>query len=351
MDSAPATAAPVEGWFSCPRCSRRARQGQPFCEQCGIELFEERSAPAPAARRSFTCRQCSATVEFPEGERTVACPFCDTPYVAEGELSAERYLPEFVLPFSVPRERAEERLRAWLERRRLFAPGDLAAKARLESPRGVYLPFWSFSTRSASTWSADIGEHWWSTQTYTTVVDGKPVTRTRRVRHTEWYPLAGRFQQFHAHYLVSGSRGLPQALADAIGPFPLAEVLRYAPQYLSGWLAEEYSVEREEAERTSRAAFAADEQQAIAQFLPGDEHRGLAVDTSFHETTEDLLFLPVWILAFRYRDRVWRYVLNGATGKEWAECPVSAPRVIVGVLLGLAALALLVLLVLHARGR
>jgi hypothetical protein len=355
MDAAtPSAVEPVEGWVSCPRCSRRARRGQPFCEQCGVRLFDEAaagSAASAAPRRSATCTQCSAVVQIPEGERTATCPFCDTPYVAEGELTPERYVPEFVLPFALPRERAEERFRAWLARRRLFAPGDLAAKARLEAPRGVYVPFWSFSTRSDSRWAADIGEHWWSTETYTTVVNGKPVVRTRRVRHTEWYPLEAPFQQFHAHYLVSGSRGMPQEVADAIAPYPLAEMLRYAPHYLSGWLAEEYSLGREEADRVSREAFAADERRAIAAFLPGDEHRGLRADTAFHDTTEDLLFLPVWILAFRYRGRVWRYVLNGATGKEWAEAPVSAPRVVLAVLIGLALVAGIVLFVLAQRGR
>jgi len=346
--TAAATPEALAGWVSCPRCSRRARRGQPYCEQCGLELFAPGDAQPLAPRRATSCRQCGASVAFPEGERTVTCPFCDTPYVAEGELSPDRFLPEFVLPFGVTEAQARERFTAWLHAGRLFAPGDLRLKAKLESPRGVYIPFWSFSTRSHSRWSANIGEYWYETQTYTTMVNGKLVTRTRRVQHTEWYPLAGEFQQYHSHYLVSGSKGLPQEIADALRPFPVAEMLRYQPQYLSGWLAEEYSVDREQAARVSEQVFADDERRAVGAFLPGDTHDDLELDTKFSETTEDLLYLPIWILAFRYRDRLFRFVINGATGTTWGETPRSKPRIAVAIVL---AVALVVLAFLWLSGR
>lgn len=352
-----ASPAPEAGWLSCPRCSRRARRGQPYCEQCGQGLTAgSPDAPDPAARaegerRAQPCRSCGASVTVPPGERTTTCPFCDTPYVAEGEASPERYAPEFVLPFAVPETRARELLQGFLARGGWFTPGDLARSARVHAVRGVYVPCWSLSTRSESRWQARIGEYWYETrvETYTTFVNGKPVTRTRtrQVRHTEWYPLDGGFQQFHAHYLVSGSRGLTQAEADHVGPFPLAEMLRYAPAYLSGWLAEEYTVERDDAERLSLQVFAERERGAIAAFLPGDTHEGLQVQTTFHDTTTDLVYLPVWICAFRYRGRVWRFLVNGATGRVEARRPRSAPRIVAAVLLLLALAAGTVLLVRH----
>jgi hypothetical protein len=245
-----------------------------------------------------------------------------------------------VVPFAVTEADARAKFRAFLARGGWFVPGDLRTLAALQPPRGVYLPFWSFSTRSRSRWRARIGEAWWETvtETRTVMVNGRPTTQTvtRQVRRVEWYPLDGSFQQYHAHYLVSGSRGLPQRIADAIQPFPVAEAVRYAPHYLAGWLAEEYSVERDDAERTSAATFAERERASIAAFLPGDEHADLEVDTEFSDTTTDLLLLPVWVLAFTYRARTWRFVVNGATGKEWGEKPVSVPRIVVALVLGLA---------------
>jgi hypothetical protein len=274
--------------------------------------------------------------------------------VAEGETHPERFTPEFVLGFSVTRKDAESRFKAWLGRGALFAPGDFASAGRLAQLRGVYVPFWSFSMRSESRWRAEIGEHWWETvtETYTTVVNGKTVTRTRtrRVQHTEWYPLSGRFHQFHHHYLVSGSRGLAQDLADGIAPYPIDEVTRYAPHFLAGWLCEEYSLGREEAAEVSKAEFLVRESRDIASFLPGDTHRGLDVSTEFHDVTEDLLLLPVWIVAYLYRGTTYRFLLNGATGKAHGRKPVSWARVLAAVVLALAGLALAGLLIATLAG-
>lgn len=338
---APAGSAAVglAGQVSCPRCSRRARQGQPFCEQCGQRLFEGEARPQ--ARQSVPCTQCGATVAFPEGQRTATCPFCDTPYVGTGEVGALRHEPEFVLPFNVSEAAARASFLAWIRAGGLFVPGDLGQKARLESPSGVYLPFWSFSARSDSTYSARVGEYWWETVVTTTIVNGKPVTRTQRVRRTEWYPFGGDFHKFHAHYLVSGSRGLPQPEADAIAPWPVADMLRYKPQYLSGWMAEEYTVGRDEAQATSMAAFRERERHAVAAHMPGDTSEVTGLQTGFSEVTEDLIYVPLWVLAYAYGGRTYRYVINGATGKAHGSRPRSVPRIVAAVV-GVVALVLLV---------
>ncbi|MBI4604005.1 MAG: zinc ribbon domain-containing protein [Planctomycetes bacterium] len=348
------TSATATRWLSCPRCSRRARAGQPFCDLCGQALLAEGAEQPTASRRTQACRGCGATVTVPEGERTAACAFCGTSYVAGREGAGGRPEPELVLPFSLGRREAEAAFAAWLGKAGWFVPGDLGLQSRLSSLRGVYVPFWSFSMRSESRWSARIGEHWWETvtETYTTTEHGKTVTRTRtrRVQHTEWYPLSGRFHQFHSHYLVSASRGLPQEVADRVGPFPLSEATRYAPRFLAGWLCEEAAVSREEAAEVSAREFERRERDDIARFLPGDTQADLAVETELHDVTEDLLLLPLWIFAYSYRGRAFRYVLNGATGKAHGEKPVSWGRVAAFVLVVILVLAALALAVLAAGG-
>lgn len=347
LDS-PGPEAADTSWVSCPRCSRRARAGQPFCELCGTRLRAEaattRQAPAPA-RESLRCAACGAVVLVPPGQRTARCSFCGDPYVAGSESSAERMAPEFVLPFAVSRREAEAAFREWMGRSGWLAPGDLARRVTLSELRGVYVPFWSFSMRSDSEWGARIGEYWWETitETYTAMENGKSVTRTRtrRVRHTEWYPLSGRFHDFHSHYLVSASRGLAQADADAVRPFPVNEMTIYAPHYLSGWLCEEYVVERDEAARISEREFRERERSSIAAFLPGDCHDDLDVRTTFSDVTEDLILLPFWLFAYAYRGRAYRFILNGATGKRHGKKPISGARIALLVASILAALALL----------
>jgi hypothetical protein len=347
------TATAETRWVSCPKCSRRARPGQAFCELCG-EQIRESPVGGEEPRRGLHCEGCGASILVPESERTVRCAFCGAPYVAAGEAAAGRHAPEFVLPFTTSRAEAERAFRAWMQKGGWFRPGDLALRSVLAHMRGVYIPFWSFTMRSESSWSARIGEHWYETitETYTDMVNGKPVvkTRTRRVQRTEWYPLEGKFHQFHSNCLVPASRGIDRASAERIQPFPVAEASRYSPHFLSGWLCEEYSLAREEAARIAEGELRGRERRDIAAFLPGDVQEDLAATTELHDPAEDLVLLPVWILAYRYRAKTYRYLLNGATGKEHGEKPLSGARIAALIIIVLAVIALVFLLGALLRG-
>ena len=133
----------------------------------------------------------------------------------------------------IARDRAEAIYRDWVGRGGLFRPGDLSDRsAQADGLRGIYLPFWSFSMQADSRWRAEIGEHWYRTETYTTTRrQGKTVTQTRQVQETEWWPLEGGHHAYYSFYLVAGSKGLPQAVSEWVQPFQLLALKRYAPTY------------------------------------------------------------------------------------------------------------------------
>jgi len=250
----------------------------------------------------------------------------------------------------VASEQAQERFQRWFGARSWYHPGDLGSAQTVENLRGVYLPFWSFSMLAQSAWSAQIGEYWYRTETYTTMENGKMVTKTRTVRETEWWRLAGRHHNYHAGYLVSGSRGLTQYEADQVQPFHLAALKRYEPYFLSGWASEEYSVPRDEALRRCQEEFCRREQNGVAAHLPGDTHSGLQVQTAFSQVNSDLILLPVYMLAYTYRGKRYRFLMNGQTGEPVGQKPVSALRIVAAVAGGLALALAAVLFVLWCFG-
>ena len=119
---------------------------------------------------------------------------------------------------------------------------------------------------------------------------------------------------------------------------------RYEPYYLAGWLNEEYSVDRNDALLVCQQEFYRQEQANVAAFLPGDTHSGLQVTTTFAHVNSDLCLLPVYLLSYRYRDKLFRFLVNGQTGKADGDKPLSWRRIgaFVGVVMGI--LVLLVLL-------
>ncbi|MDA7978140.1 MAG: zinc ribbon domain-containing protein [Pirellulales bacterium] len=341
----------------CDRCGAPVDALDKFCPACGainVRLKEKvgqpvkgQAEPPPVKSepaKFFRCSNCGAEVQTDPDYRSYVCPFCDSTYVVEysPELTG-RQRTEFAIGFAVTPEQALERFHTWIKDNSWFRPGDLSMAEIDQKLKGVYLPFWSFSMLAQSRWSASIGEYWYRTETYTTIQNGKPVTKTRRIRETEWWPLSGNHHRYYSGYLVSGSRGLPQHQADRIKPFHLAALKRYQPYMIAGWLCEEYSVDRESAEALCRAEFMQWEQNNIKNFLPGDTHRSLQVTTGFSDINEDLILLPVYLLTYRYQDEVFQFLLNGQTGKAAGDKPVSWRRISAAIIGGVALILILLL--------
>lgn len=339
-------APPVIHTRACEQCGAPVEPTDRFCNACGGEqpAAAEVRQPPPLARH-LRCNNCGAEVAIDPDQRSYVCAFCDSTYVVEfTPAQTGRQPPEFVIGFSITPQQALDRFRQWLDRNSWFRPGDLKFAQIEDKLRGVYLPFWAFSMLAESDWSASIGEHWYRTETYTTVENGKTVTKTRTVTETEWWPLSGRHHRFYSGYLVSGSRGLAQADAERIKPFHLAALKRYEPYFLAGWLSEEYSIERENALELCQQEFYRREQQAVAHFLPGDTYSNLGVETRFSRVSSDLILLPVYLLSYRYGDKLFRFLVNGQTGKADGDKPVSWWKILITVVVAVIAFALIALL-------
>lgn len=330
-------AAPVVRARACERCGCPVEPLDKFCPACGAEQAAAAEVHEPSPQqRYFRCKNCSAEVAVDPDQRSYTCAFCDSTYVVEfTPEQTDRQPPEFVIGFSVTPEDAHQKYRKWIAENTWFRPGDLKSARVEEKLKGVYLPFWSFSLLAQSDWSADIGEYWWRSETYTVTRNGKTETKTRRVRETEWWGLDGKHDHYYSGYLVSGSRGLPQKDADRIKPFHLAALKRYQPYFLAGWLSEEYSIGRSAALTTCKEEFYSREQQNVAAHMPGDTHRNLRISTRFSNVNSDLILLPVYLLSYRYRDKLYRFMVNGQTGTVAGDKPLSSWRIALAVAAGL----------------
>ncbi|MEE8450281.1 MAG: zinc ribbon domain-containing protein [Thermoguttaceae bacterium] len=340
-------AAPAVHAAACECCGCPVESLDKFCPACGAEqavAAETHEAAAPP--KHFRCKNCGAEVSVDADRRSYVCAFCDSTYVVEfTPEQTDRQPPEFVVGFAITPEKAQAKYREWFQGNSWFRPGDLTTAQVEEKLTGVYLPFWSFSMLAESRWSTEIGEYWYKTETYTTTENGKTVTKTRRVRKTEWWDLGGRHHRYYSGYLVSGSRGLTQNDAERIKPFHLAALKRYEPYYLAGWLSEEYSVGRDESLQACKQEFHRREEQSVADHLPGDTHRSLRVSTDFSDVNSDLILLPIYLLSYRYKDKLYRFMINGQTGKVAGDKPLSWRRIALAVGAAALVVGIVVLLV------
>ncbi len=296
--------------------------------------------------KSMKCENCGATVSYSAREKSLACPYCDSNYVIEASVE-DIVRPEGVIPFMVPRDRAAQRFREWLGNG-FFRPGDLVERARPERMRGVYLPYWAFSCSTESSWSASAGYTYKETETRR-VTDADGTEREERVEVTKvrWEPVTGTHRETYENVLVPGSKGLDAKLLKSIEPFQMKDLQPYTPDVLAGWEAESYAVDKDGAWPEGKRIVERRIELAVADMVPGDKHKDISVSTTFSDVSAKLLLLPLWISAYNYEGKVYRFIVNGQTGEVQGEAPTSKAKLMILIAVVVAVLVTLGLLVLR----
>ena len=350
-------AAPVEEHrFPCPNCGSDmrfdpAREGL-HCDHCGndeplpevnpfarvaalreLDLYEGLDGLEPGqveTTRVTQCPSCGARFEFDPAVHAAECPFCATPVVAD--TGVDRHIkPTAILPFAKTEDEARGYLRTWLTSR-WFAPNGLRQYARAgRRMSGVYTPYWTFDARSYSHYTGQRGDHY-----YVSVrgSDGK----TRRERRTRWTPVSGAVSLTFDDVLVLGSTSLPKPLTDALEPWDLENLRPYQPAVIAGFRAEAYTVDLDEARHEARAKMDRAIEAAIRRDIGGDVQRIGSVNTRLEDQTYKHVQMPIWLAAYKYDGKSYRFVVNGRTGEVQGERPYSKWKIAFAVLAALVAL-------------
>jgi DNA-directed RNA polymerase subunit RPC12/RpoP len=295
------------------------------------------------ATTSFNCRECGATVSVAPNERTASCTYCASHSVVQTQTDPNHIQPETLIPFRVAREKAVDSFKGWLAGL-WFRPSNLKTMAQLEQVYGVYVPYWTFDANVHSQWTADRGWHYYETETYQTVENGETVTRERQVQHTRWESAWGQRQDHYDDELVCASKGLPEELSNSFATFDTTHLMAYAPGYLAGWRAESYAIDLPAAWTKAQSSIQAKQQSKCSGDVGGDTQRALQVQNTFSNETFKHVLLPVYVAAYRYKDKPYRFLVNGQTGEVRGEAPYSWVKITLAILAVIAVIVLLVVL-------
>ena len=329
--------------LKCPYCGSEQQlptSGEAIREKAlETGLRQPRDLGWGAERKTVRCTRCGATSTLEPGIAAGSCPFCATPSVVEAPGDAKMVRPEGLLPFAIDFHGAVARFRDWVGRL-WFRPSDLRQKAAVSSLRGVYVPFWTFDAATRSHWTAEAGHHY---QVAVQVRQGSQ-TRTVMETRTRWERAEGTLEKLFDDLPVPASRGLKPTETQGIEPFPTDRLALYDPRYLAGFLAEEYGVDLDAAWGLARQRMTRAIEAACAAEVPGDTQRNLEVTTAWSGVAYKGALLPLWIAAYRYGGKTYRFLVNGVTGKVDGKAPLSVAKILAALALVALAIALLALL-------
>lgn len=307
------------------------------CEFCGTvnhiaendERIEELDFDAyvhelETAHESFEaqtvrCTKCGAEQQLAGNLFAGKCAFCGTGIVGEGY--ARRYIkPRALIPFQVDRAAAQEHFRRWV-RGLWLAPGELKRRAQSEAGMtGTYLPFWTYDCHTASDYEGERGEDYYTTETYR---DAQGRTATRQVKHTNWFPASGHVEHFHDDVVVMATDSLPPMLRGAASSWKLEALVPYQPEFVSGYMAEAYRIGLREGYPVAKESIDATIYGLVRRDIGGDQQRVHGIRTQYTDVRFKHVLLPVWVSAYRFGDKTYRFLVNGQTGEVAGESPIS----------------------------
>lgn len=193
-------------------------------------------------------------------------------------------------------------------------------KKQIESMSGVYFPYWLYSCR----------------------VDGELDAQGTRLRtwdtagmrytETTVYDVKRQGTMEVDHVARNGLRKANRQLVDSVLPYRMNEKENFSMGYLSGFLAENRDMEKEQ--------FVLDVQTEVRQFAlqslqdQAGSYSSMQVrkkEAGIRDEKWSYALLPVWTLTYndKARGKIYYFALNGQTGKICGKLPVDRKKIII----------------------
>ena len=308
--------------FGCPNCGGGLRYDivskKMICDRCGqltdLEKLEDRPNQEDTLEvTEYHCPQCGAMVYSTDTSATSFCSFCGSDVILTGKLGKAKR-PAKIVPFSVTREACTENYRNYLKHYHLM-PGNLKTETTLSHFRPVYVPFWNYHVISRGT---------------AKLIGIKDYTKGQNRYHEE-YDLSTEVYIDQDNILYDASTSFEDETA-AMLMHTVAKAVPFHSAYLSGFYAQSPDVPAEtytdEAAATAVRHFldkAAKEFEMDSVEMTGHIRDSFGLPEAQYE--EELIMMPVWLLAQRKGRRVLYTAVNGSNGKVVCDIPVSGVRI------------------------
>ncbi len=282
-----------------------------------------------AEKKKVVCESCGAEAIYDALQTSAVCEYCGSNHVMEAS-AADTEPPNGVVGFLIDVKEAGARFSSWLKGK-IFTPSKAKKSAKPEAFKGIYLPYWTFDADTTTSYTARYGID-------RTETDSKGNSRTV----TDWYRTSGVYDEFIDDCLVCATDRHNPDIINRINPFDTSKCKPYDPEYVSGFISERYTIGIKSAWETAKGLIQRRLRSNIESDIMHRHHAdrvdSLSMSTQYANKKYKYIVLPVWMSSFTYKNKVFRFMVNGQTGKVGGKAPVSPLRVAIAAILGAAAL-------------
>lgn len=307
-----------------------------------VDEFENESVTQEVA--TIKCQGCGAQTTFNPNIVSDVCPCCGSPLVVKDASSTHNIKPKAILPFAVDQNKAFDDFTIWIKKL-WFAPGKFKKfPQQQEKLTGLYIPYWTYNSNTSTDYTGERGDDYQDTETYTTTENGESVSNTRTITRTRWHSVSGHVDNTFKDLLVVASKSLPKKYVEKLEPWELDNLVPYNDSFLSGFKTESYQMDLREGFDDAKIKMNEAISSSVCNDIGGDQQRIQSLNTVYNKITFKHILLPIWISAYMYKDKVYRFLINGRTGEVQGERPYSWIKITLAVVAVVAIILAIVII-------
>jgi hypothetical protein len=136
--------------------------------------------------------------------------------------------------------------------------------------------------------------------------------------------------------LMTSSPWAPVPYRSSFNGWDMGQTQNYNEKFLSGFRSELYQIGLPEGFQMAKEVMQFTIRATIRRDIGGDHQRISHVDSEYRQVGYKLLLAPMWISAFNFKQKTYRYVINGQNGRAHGERPYSWIKITAFVLTVLA---------------
>lgn len=262
---------------------------------------------------TYTCPSCGAEITGDDTAGASVCPYCGSPSIIKGQFDGA-LKPDYIIPFKIDKSAAISAFENDFKNAP-FLPDMFKDKKRISEMIGVYVPFWMFDCdcNAMIAYNGQIISSWSDSKyDYT---------------KTDYYRLIRSGNVGFANIPVDGSKKADNEYTEALEPFDCSAAVEFNPGYLSGYLADKYDVSAEESIERANERVKNSTEEIFKETT--SSYNVVTVNSSnisFSDGKIRYALLPVWMLNIKYMDKLYKFAVNGQTGKVVGKYPVDKKK-------------------------
>lgn len=339
--------------FKCPGCASNMRfnaQKQKMeCPTCGVNVAVDEYDPKEIMldggqkcgddTSSYRCPSCGAEVLTENLQVTCTCSWCGTEMAVFGEME-NKILPEKVIPFFIEKDEAVNHFNKWWMDHETLPEFD-RDKMKFDI-HPLYLPVWLVDANVQTDMTAVVScmelEDELSFYRKENGKIDRPFQYSRidqprsQEKKMKFYLVRKVISSIFRKVPSNASYHFSSTRFQGIEPYDYTQLQDFEPEYLSGFPAEQYSIEAQDViPKTIKRVRDYGKDQCRIHILgsrPGLSDIDTEVESGGATELKEICYalVPVWICSYTYNHKKRMVYINGQTGKADGEVVVEEQR-------------------------